>query len=129
MQSHILFFIFWLLNFIAIFLLGLIFPNSIVLGTYRLSMVEAAIHAGFWLTFFVWTMKDYMTVRKVEFDPPFLRFICFFFINSFGIWLVSRCSQYTGLGIASYWWAFLLGGVAQLLQFVTWKLVGNKLKE
>jgi hypothetical protein len=126
MQSHVVFLLFWLLNSISIHLLGLLFPNTIVLGTYRLAPIEASINAGFWLTFFVWTMKDYMSVRSVKFDPPALKFCTFFLLNCFGVWLVSRCSQYTGLGIAKFGWAFLIGGVAQVFQAGVWKIVKDK---
>ena len=101
MYEHLLFLLYWFLNSLVLYLLGLLFPASVVLGTWRLTMVEAAIYAGFWLTFFVWTI---------------------------GIWLVARYAAYTGLGIASFWWAFALGAVTNLLQAVAWKLLGDKLK-
>lgn len=129
MQSSVFFLLLWLVNFLSIHLLGLVFPNMIVLGNSRFFPVEASIYAGFWLTFFVWTMNDYMSVRKVEFDPPFLKFLYIFFINSLGVWIVSRFSQYVGLGITSFWWAFVLGGVTSILQLVSWNVFEKKLKD
>lgn len=129
MQSHVVFLIFWLINALVIYLLGLLTPNTIVLGTYRLTTVESALHSGFWVAFFFWTMRDYLRVRKVEFSPISLKFYTYLFINVFGVWVVSRCSQYTGLGITSYLWAFLIGGVIQLLQSVVWKLNKDNIKE
>lgn len=129
MHEHILFLIYWLINSMAMYLMGLVFPSDVVLGTFRLLPVEAAIFAGFWLTFFVWTMWDYVTVRKVTLQPFIIRFIFFFFVNSFGIWLVSRYASYTGLGISSFWWALLLGGITDLLQNFYWNLLGKKLKD
>jgi len=128
MYEHILFLLYWLLNSLALYLLGLIFPSSVVLGNFRLLPIEASIYAGFWLTFFVWTMGDYVSIGKVTLEPFALRFIFFFFVNSLGIWIISRYANYAGLGIASFWWALLLGGVTDLLQSASWKLLGKRLR-
>jgi len=121
--------ILWLVNFLSIQLLGLVFPNMIVLGNWRFSGVEASIYAGFWLTFFVWTMNDYMSVRKVELTPFSLKLFYFFIVDSLGVWIISRFSQYAGLGITSVWWALVIGGVAEALQLVSWRVFGNGLKD
>ena len=121
MHDHVLFLLYWLVNSILIYLFGLTFPSSVVLGSYRLIPFEASIYSGFWLTFFVWTMWDYMLFRKVVLEPDLLRSLFFFFVNSLGIWLISRYGEYTGLGITSLWWAFLIGGGAYLLQRISWK--------
>jgi hypothetical protein len=129
MQSSIFFLLLWLVDFLSIHLLGLVFPNMIVLGNWRFSGIEASIYAGFWLTFFVWMMGEYMTVREVEFKSSLPRFVFLFFINSLGVWIVSRYSQYAGLGITSFWWAFVLGGVTSTLQLVSWNVLEKKLKD
>ena len=128
MYEHLLFLLYWSLNSLALYFLGLLFPGSVVLGTWRLTAAETAIYAGFWLTFFVWTMWEYVLFRKVKLEPFTLRFLFFLVVNSLGIWLVSRYAGYTGLGITSFWWAFALGAVTNLLQVVVWKLLGEKLK-
>ena len=128
MYEHLPFLLYWLLNSVALYLLGLLFPASVVLGTWRLTFIEAAIYAGFWLTFFVWTIWEYVLFRKVKLETFSLRFLFFFVVNSLGIWLVSRYAGYSGLGITSYWWAFALGATAELLQLAAWKLWGEKLK-
>jgi hypothetical protein len=128
-MEHLLFLLYWLLNSLAISLLGLIFPSLVVLGNMRLVPLEASIYAGFWVTFFVWTMWDFVLVRKVDLEPFALRLLFFFSVNSLGIWIVSRYAEkYTGLGIVSFWWALILGGLITLLQIVSWKLVGKRLK-
>lgn len=130
MYEHILFLLYWLLNSSLIYLLGFIFPSEVVLGNFRLLPLEAAIYAGFWLTFFVWTMWDFVLVRKVKLEPFSLRFIFFFIVNSLGIWIISRYApRYTGLGIASFWWAFVLGGVTNAVQCSLWILFGKRLKD
>lgn len=130
MQGHVLYFIYWLFNSLLIYLLGLIFPSWVVLGNFRLLPFEAAIYAGFWLTFFVWMMSEYMSTRKVKLEPFTLRLLFLFVVDSLGIWIISRYApRYTGLGIASFWWAFLLGGVASLVQSSLWILFRKKLKD
>lgn len=129
MYDHILFILYWLLNSLSIYLLGFIFPSEVVLGNFRLLPIEASIYAGFWLTFFVWTMWDYVSIRKAKLESFPLRFLFFFIVNSLGIWIISRYApKYTGLGIDSFWWALFLGGVTNLLQSVAWKLFGKRLK-
>ena len=129
MQSQTFFFLFWLLNLLSIRLLWIIFPNMIVLGNWRLTPMEAALYAGFWLTFFVWTMKEYLIVRNVKFEPPVLMHRFSFVVNCLGVWIISRYSQYTGLGITSFWWALVLGGAAYLFQLVVWTVIGKRIKE
>ncbi|MBI2066376.1 hypothetical protein HYT60_02645, partial [Candidatus Woesebacteria bacterium] len=50
MYEHLLFLLYWFLNSLALYFLGLLFPGSVVLGSWRLTAVEASIYAGFWLT-------------------------------------------------------------------------------
>ena len=128
MYEHLLFFLYWFLNALSMYLLGSIFPSSVVLGTWRLSPLEAALYAGFWLTFFVWTMWEWMLVRKVKLEPFSLRFIFFFAVNFIGVWIVARYAYHTGLGITSFWWALLIGTAANLLQSASWRLFGKRLK-
>jgi len=128
MYEHLLFFLYWFFNSLAIYLLGLVFSSAVVLGTWRLSPLEAALYAGFWLTFFVWTMWEWMLVRKVKLEPYSLRLIFFFTVNFVGVWIVSRYAYHTGLGIISFWWALLIGMVTLLFQLASWSLFGKKLK-
>jgi hypothetical protein len=128
MYEHLLFFLYWFFNSLAIYLLGVIFPSSVVLGTWRLTSIEASLYAGFWLTFFVWTMWEFMLVRKVKLEPCSLRFIFFLAVNFVGVWIVSRYAYHTGLGIVSFWWALLIGTAANLLQLASWRLFGKRLK-
>ena len=95
----------------------------------RLLPLEASIYAGFWITFFVWTMWKYVLVRKVTLEPFTLKFLFFFIMNSLGVWIVSRYGEkYTGLGIANFWWTLTSGVIITILQIVSWNLGGKKLK-
>lgn len=128
MYNHLLYLLYWLINSLVIYAIGLNFSDSVVLGSYRLLPIEAAIYSGFWLTFFVWAMWDFIFSRGVKLEPAPLGFLYFFFVNSLGVWIISRYGAYTGLGIVNFGWAFLVGAVADLFQRVTWKLVVERNK-
>lgn len=128
MYNHLLFLLYWLINIIVIYTLSLIFPSSIILGNHRLIAFEASVYSGFWLTFFVWTMWDFVVFRGVKLEPAPLGFIYFLTVNVLGIWIVSRYSQYTGIGITSYAWAIVIGLVANTFQRLVWKMLVDKNK-
>jgi len=121
--NHLLYLLYWILNTLVLYLFFRIFPSWVVLGNFRLLPVEAAVYAGFWLTFFVWTMWDFIFIRGVKLEPESLAFSYFFFVNALGVWLVSRFAHLTGLGIANFGWAFLVGAVADLIQRFAWRAV------
>lgn len=128
MYNHLLFLLYWLVNTFVIYVMGLAFPDALVLGNARLFEIEAAVYSAFWLTFFVWCMWDFIFIRGVKLEPAPLGFLYFFVVNALGVWLVSRYSQYTGLGIVHYGWALLLGLVTDSLQRFVWKYVVERNK-
>lgn len=123
MGNSILFFIYWLVNYLVIYLFSLLFPNMIVLGSFRLPAIPSAIYSGFWLTFVVWCLWEYMFVRNVDFDTDEFKNLYSLFVNILGIWLISRYSEYTGLGIVSIGWVFVLATVAMIVQ----KIINEKI--
>jgi len=125
MYNHALYFSYWLVNAFVIYLAAKIFPNSVVLGTWKFSSVEAAIYSSFWLTILIWTTWDFVfsKVKKVNFNGNLLSIFYFWMMNGLSVWLVARFSQYTGLGIDSWLWAAILGGIAYIFQRFTWGLV------
>lgn len=129
MNDHIHFILLWLLNSISLYVLGAIFPSEITLGSLHLSYFEAAIYAGFWLTFFLWTLWEYLLVRKVGLEPFALRLFYFFFVNSLGIWIISQYGRFSGLGVASFGWVLILGGILDLLQGAFWNILGKRLRD
>lgn len=95
----------------------------IVLGSFRLPAIPSAIYSGFWLTFVVWCLWEYMFVRNVDFDTDEFKNLYSLFVNILGIWLISRYSEYTGLGIVSIGWVFVLATVAMIVQ----KIINEKI--
>lgn len=127
MYNHLLYFAYWIFDSIVIYLFGLAFPGSIVLGNWRFGPIEAAVYAGFWVTFFVWVLWDFAIAKSIKFDMGIITLGYFWSANIFAFWVVSRFSQYLGFGITRYFWAILIGLVAYLVQRFAWNIiVGDK---
>jgi hypothetical protein len=123
MYNHLLYFTYWLFNSVVLYVFGLIFPTNVVLGNWRFSPIEAAIYAGFWVTFFVWVLWDFAIAKGIKFDTGIVTLGYFWSANIFAFWIVSRFSQYAGLGITSYLWALAIGIVAYVTQRLAWSLI------
>lgn len=115
MYNHWLFFTYWLVNSLVIWFVGAIFPQDLVLGTWRFTAAEAAIYSGFWVTFVVWIFWDFLLARRYKFSR-LLNFFWFWLANTLGIWLMAHINHYSGLGISAYYWAIVLGLVVNLAQ-------------
>ena len=127
MYNHILYFAYWLVNSLVLYVFSIVYPNSVVLGNWRFSPVEASIYSGFWVTFFIWVLWDFAIAKNVKFDSALVTFGYFGLSNFFSFWLVARFSQYAGLGIAHYGWAILVGLTAYIFQRIAWRsIVGKK---
>ena len=121
MYNHLLYLLYWLVNAAVILALGWMFPNFVQLGVNKFIPLEAAIYSGFWLTFFVWSMWDFVLLRgvKIEGAPAFVYFLM---ANFIGFWLLSYASRYTGL-VVDGWWLVVLALLANFGQRLAWKWV------
>ena len=126
MYNHLLYFTYWLFNSAVLYGASALFPSEVVLGNWRFGGLESAIYAGFWETFFIWVLWDFALAKGVKFDSGVVTFGYFWTANIFAFWLVSRFSEYAGLGITSYLWALTLGLVAYLMQRFAWRIVVGK---
>lgn len=125
MYNHALYFSYWFVNALVFYFAAKVFPESVVLGTWKFSSLEAAIYSSFWLTVLIWTTWDFVfsRVKKVSFNGNWISIFYFWLMNGLSVWLVARFSQYTGLGISNWLWAAILGGVAYVFQRFAWGLV------
>lgn len=126
MYNHLLYFAYWFFNSVVLYVFALAFPSSVVLGNWRFGPIEAAIYSGFWVTFFIWVLWDFALAKGVKFDSGAVTFGYFWSANIFAFWLVSRFSEYAGLGITSYLWALLIGIAAYFVQRIAWRLIAGK---
>lgn len=127
MYNHLLYFTYWLFDSLVIYGFSLAFPGTLVLGNWKFTPIEAAIYSGFWVTFFVWVMWDLAMAKGVKFDMGIITLGYFWSANIFAFWIVSRFSQFAGMGISHYYWAFFVALAAYFVQRLAWRLVvGNK---
>lgn len=121
MYNHVLYLTYWFINAIIFYILSSLYPSNIVLGTWKFTAVEAAIYSSFWLTVVVWTAWDFIYSRqnKIALEGGLITNLYFWAINAMGVWLVARFPGFTGLGISSWPWALVLGGVANVFQRIT----------
>jgi hypothetical protein len=110
----------------VLFTFDLITQNDVVLGNFRFNTFESALYAGFWVTVLFWAMWDYVYVRKININKTKGQFWIFWTMNFVSFWLVSRFSHIAGFGISSYWWALLIGLVANFVQRFAWMMVTGK---
>jgi len=116
MYNHLLYLLYWLINSLLFYLASFAFAGNVILGNTRFNEIESAVYAGFWVTFIIWVVWDYIYARAQKLGDTFITSIIFWITNSVGIWLVSRFSDVLGLGISNYGWAFVVGVFANFIQ-------------
>lgn len=125
LYNHLLYLLYWITNTLVLVAANKIAPNNLVLGNFKFSSFEAAIYAGFWMTFFLWTSWDWILARGEKIEGFWRTLLFFWVVNSIGIWLTARFPHYTGFGIASYRWALALGAVEGIAQRLVWRVIVN----
>ena len=113
---------FWVLDSLLLYLATLVYPAAYALGTFKLSILWAAILAGFIWTVLVWFSKPIVAIVKLK-VPDKMKTFFYLFANFMALWLVARISPYSGFGVASFVWAFLLALVAVFVQYLTVKVI------
>lgn len=128
MYNHILYLSYWLINTLLLYILYSIFPENIVLGTWKFTSLEAAIYSSFWVTFVVWTAWDFIYSRQSKFvlEGGLITNLYFWAINTMGVWIVARFPGFTGMGISSFAWAFVIGGIFNIFQRIILGLILGK---
>jgi hypothetical protein len=111
---------------VVLYVFGLVFPANVILGNWRFNPIEAAIYAGFWVTFFIWVLWDFAMAKGIRFDSATVILGYFWSVNIFAFWIISRFSQYAGFGITNYLWAFAIGLGAYIVQRLAWGLIVGK---
>lgn len=123
MYNHILYFSYWVVNFVVLLALHWIFPQSVVLGNWRFAPAEAAIYTAFWQTFFIWIIWDYLLAKEVKIKSGISVWIYFWAVNTVGVWILARLPHFLGLGVTSWYWAVVIGILANWLQRIAWSII------
>ena len=113
---------FWVLDSLLLYLATLAYPTVYVLGNFRLSVLWAAIVAGFIWTVLVWFSEPIVAIVKLK-VPDKMQMVFYLFANFVALWLVARISPYSGFGVASFVWAFVLALLANFAQWLVMKVV------
>jgi hypothetical protein len=108
MSNHVLYFSYWAINVVVLLVLSVFSGSNVLLGSMRLTMIEATVYAGFWLTVVVWGFWDLAIARGMKLANESKAYYYFLVVNLIGVWLVSRFSNWTGLFVESFSWALLL---------------------
>ena len=104
-----------------------LWPESLVLGSWRFSEIEAAVYAGFWITFLFWLVWDFAQARGLKMEDWLATWLFFGTANCAAVWVVTRFGFYLGLGVGRISWILVIGLAATLLQRLVWTLmVGRK---
>ena len=119
-KDHILYLGWWLVTSIVLYIISTVSSGNVVLGTFKYTIGEAAVYAGFWATFLVWLFWDFAQARGWNLKGTFQTFVFFWILNIAAIWLVARFAPITGVGITSYVWAIIVAFVVDLAQTAVW---------
>jgi uncharacterized membrane protein YvlD (DUF360 family) len=115
MKMYVRFLLVWAINSIVLLLANAYYPANFVLGNAVMTPTMAGILTGFLLTLLLRVFGSFSRKPK---SNRFLMFVYYFLANSFVLWLLARISVVTGFGIPSFKYAFYLGFVVCLVQWL-----------
>ena len=122
MKKYYGFISFWLLDSLLLYLATVVYPAAFTLGTFRLSVFWAAVVAGFIWTVLVWFSEPIVAILKLKVSDK-MKLVFYLFANFVALWLVARIAPYSGFGVASFVWVFLLALVANFVQYLVMKII------
>lgn len=122
MKKYIPFLAFWGVDVVLLFLATSLFPNNFVLGTYRMSKFSSALFAGFVWTLIVWFSEPLTKKLKLKLEGQFKQMLLYLFSNFVALWVVAHLAFFTGFGVTSFIWVFVLAFFANFFQYIVWKL-------
>jgi hypothetical protein len=123
LYNHWLYLLYWLINSLVIYLVKYLWPESLVLGSWRFAEIEAAIYAGFWMTFIFWLVWDFAKARNFKMDNWLATWFFFGIVNCVTVWAVTRFGFYLGFMTSSLSWILVIGLGTTLLQRLVWTLL------
>lgn len=126
MSTHFRYLVFWGIFSLVFYVTSIVTSNEVVIGNSRFFGVEASIYAGFWSMFISFTVLDFLAARGVDYKKGIIFMGLLFGSNSAAVWMVARLAHIIGLGIGSFHWAFVLGGIAAGLQTLAVNLTSRQ---
>lgn len=114
---------FWVLDSLTLYLAGLLYPSYFVLRSRWMVPLASVFVAGFIWTFLVWVSPPLVGLfTKIKGRTAM--FVFYFLTNFVALWLTARLAPISGFGTTKFTWLIFLALVADLLQYLVWKL-GN----
>jgi uncharacterized membrane protein YvlD (DUF360 family) len=126
MKRKVYFLLYWLIDSLLLYLATVVFPGNFVLGTYRYSVLVAAIISGFVWTLLIWISRPIS--KKLNIKGELKKSVYFFGVSFVSLWLIARFAPYTGFGVTSFVYLLGLAAVAELIHSGVHWLVDIKLK-
>ena len=111
-----------LVNSLVVYLAAIVFPANVVLGTYQLSPLVAAVLTGLLVTLFSLLLKSLRKQLNFKLKGREQHIVFYWLVNSVGLWLFAQLAPFTGFGISAFYWAFVIGAVLTLGQWITRQL-------
>lgn len=122
MKKNLLPFItFWLLNSLLLFLSVRFYPAYFVLGNKSMSAIWAAFASGLVWTFLTW-MASPLLGNVLKLKGKILIFGFYFLVNFFALWITARLAPVFGFGTTRFIWLVFLAIIADIFQYIIWKL-------
>ena len=105
MMFVISYFVIKIVNAIVIYFANMWFPENVVLGTVSLSPLWAILLTSGALSLFTVLMMPFLTQFELMQGrdlKPVEMMVVYFFINFFGLWVLTRFSEVFGMGVTSW---------------------------
>jgi uncharacterized membrane protein YvlD (DUF360 family) len=126
MKKYLLpFFIFWFVNSIILYLAVLIMPAYFVLGSSTMTVWGGVFVAGFTWTLIVWLLKPFIFLFK-KLKGTVAMFVFYLVLNFVALWLTARLGPIVGFGTTRFIWLIPVAIVANIVQYLIWKVGGVK---
>ncbi len=106
------------INFVVFYLANMFFPHDVVLGTVSIPAAWAILLSGIFLSMFTVLLMPFLTEwenKRGSLMSPVEMMVIYLLINGVGLWLLTRKSEFFGLGVSSW---FVVAAVAVVLDLV-----------
>lgn len=109
---------FWLVSSVLVYIVAMLAPAGLVLGTQHVSPVQASGFFGYMLSTIIILVRPVIDLLKLKLDDPKRQAIVYFAVNTVAVWILTRLAVMVGVGIAAFWWAGILGLILMLGQWL-----------
>lgn len=106
----------WIANTILLLVLSAIFTSNIVLGNAAITKPMASVLSGLILSILIYFVPIIAKKVDLKLKDENMIVIAYFVVDFIALWIIKRFADFTGLGISSILFVFVLAVVAALIQ-------------